>query len=150
MVYDSYGQLVALVTTTSQEETTIRWAIRERARALAWRPHPTTRFYLIVAPERVYVWKDVPVTAKRANPTLVGDIPRRLLRGWDLAGTNPLYRDTCIDRVREWLVDLQEQDPYMPPELVPEWIQEVGFLDAILDGDVIKSAFARAETNTVA
>jgi hypothetical protein len=149
MVYDSYGQLVALVVTTTQEETTVRWAIRERARALAWRPHPTTRFYLIVAPERVYVWKDVPVTAKRANPTLVGDIPRRLLRGWDVAGTYPLYRDSCIVSVRQWLTDLQEQRPYMPEELIPEWVREVGLIDAILDGDVIESAYARAETNDV-
>jgi len=150
MVYDSYGELVALVVTTTQEETTVRWAIRERARNLAWRPHPTTRFYLIVAPERVYVWKDVPVIARRANPTLVGDIPRRLLRGWDVAGIHPLYRDSCIASVREWLTDLQAQRPYMPEELIPEWIREVGLIDAILDGDVIESAYARAETNDVA
>lgn len=71
--YDRANQLVLVVEVKSQLNTSPEWAARLRRNILAHSTFPNAPYFLMVFPDRFYLWKDTDLTDEPIAPTYVTD-----------------------------------------------------------------------------
>lgn len=137
LLYDAEDELVATVETSPLTGETAEWAADLRARRMR-RALPATRFYLIVTPDRIFLWKDVLPIAEAIPPTRVIDARPVLDPYYRLMRTAPDRQDQegFKDLVRFWIADLAGRRRLMPSDSERGWAEETGFLTAINGGMV--------------
>ena len=79
-LYDRDGQLAALADLRRKLGTSRQWASELRRNILAHGGFPTVKFFLVVTPDRLYVWKDAGAEPRLVKPTYEIDA-RPLLEG---------------------------------------------------------------------
>lgn len=135
-LYDAHGALTGIVEVKNRIGTSRQWAAKTRrnlfAHGLGW----GAGFFLLVTPDRLYVWKDA--DAAEVPPTYDVETGRTFDTYLEHAHLTPGqlsgYAFELV--VAAWLGDLVhgtgDEDDYTGQD----WLEQSGFRDAVRDGRV--------------
>ena len=134
-LYDSLGQLAAVVEVRLGRQPTPQWAAEFRRNILSHGPYPGAPFSLFVTPEHIYVWKDVPPAPEVVLPD--HDIPAGPILAPYFAKTTAapadIPRGPFETLVHWWLSDIATWPPAEDDPAYAE-LRETGFLEAARGG----------------
>jgi len=138
-LYDRDGQLAALVEVKNKVGTSREWAAKLRRNILAHGGFRTIDFFLLITPDRLYVWKHAGSEPNPVEPTYDVDAHPLLEPHFARAGVNPAAVSGRAFElvVAAWLADLVR--PAGSRENVAaqqRWLVESGLLDAVRHGRV--------------
>jgi len=138
-IYDQAGQLAAVAEVTSKTGTTHEWATQFRRNILAFDGFPGTDFFLLLAPDRYYLWKRGGKNGEATEPMFEGDATPLFAPYFAAARLEPnTIRDWAFEMVvASWFSDLLR--PWAPTGEVPaqqQWLVDSGFLSAVKNGRV--------------
>lgn len=111
------------------------WPRQYRRNILAHFPDGGASYFLLVLPERLYLWE--PDSDPDADADFVASTRDSLGRYYEQVGTEDLGSRALEFLVKSWLSDLVafERDPDVaPPE--PEWLGASGLYESIRGGSV--------------
>src|SRR5436190_15490117 len=138
-LYDSHGQLAALADIRKRLGTSGKWATALRRNILAHGGFPSVEFFLVVTPDRLYVWKNAGMEPRLVKPTYEVDARPLLEPYFKRIRRDPaeISGEGFELLVGSWLADLTRSG--MAPEQVSEpdsWLMQSGFLNAVRNGRV--------------
>ncbi len=136
-LYDGKGQLVAVVEVKNLRDTSGEWAARTRRNMLAHGLVGRWDFFLMVTPDRLYVWKDVGNEPVELPPTYEADCAPTFAPYFERAGIDPanVTGPAFEMLVSGWFSDLTWRRPEQAAA-GQEWLDESGFRAAVVDGHV--------------
>ena len=144
-LYDRYGRLAALIEVKAKHGASSRWAAEFRRNLQDFQAFQHAPFFLMVTPDRVYLWKEGP-TAPGAESKPVSpdyEIDAKSLFQPYLKGTRQKLEDISGPSfeliVMSWLRDLILQLPDSPSW---EQLRESGLYEAAKDGRITFPAAA--------
>lgn len=144
-LYDPEGQLTTLVEVKNKVGTSRDWAAKLRRNMLAHGGFRTGDFFLLVTPDRLYLWQGAGRKPVPVEPTYEIDA-RPLLRPYfSRAGVDPatVSGEAFELIVAAWLADLtRSRVPTETPARDEGWLAESGFLGAVKNGRVEHQAAA--------
>ena len=73
-LYSSHGRLAAIVEVKSKVGTSSEWAAQTRRNMLAHGDFGVAAFFLLVTPDRLYLWKDAGTDPVPVSPTYEADM----------------------------------------------------------------------------
>ena len=138
-LYDGNGRLTAVAEIKNISGTSPRWAAQTRRNILAHGDHWEADFFLLITPDRLYVWKDAGVASIEQPPTYEADAARLLA---------PYFKNADIDPhevsgqafelvVASWLSDLTRSSTGLNERAhETDWLDESGFLAAVQAGRI--------------
>lgn len=138
-LFDSRGQLRTLVEIKGKLGTSREWAAKLRRNLLVHGSFGTVEFFLIVTPDRVYVWKDTGGEPAAIEPTYEVDArpildPYASRAGLDLASVSGPAFELIV---ASWLADLTRlTTAAQKPTREERWLEDSGFLGAVRNGRV--------------
>ncbi len=136
-LYDRLGQLVALAEVKSVYGESAIWASQLR-RNLLTRGVPEVPFFLILTPDRVFVWKRDGGRGASVEPNCEFDATAlfgRYLPRTRPSATRRLIHGQAFELVVfAWLSDLMRNPD--DPELNPAALAEIGFAEAVRQGRI--------------
>ena len=145
VLYDREGQLTTLVEVKNKPGTSRDWAANFRRNILAHGGLRTGEYFLLMTPDRLYLWKDAGGQLVPIEPTYEIDA-RPLLRPYfSRARVDPatVSGEAFELIVASWLADLTRSlVPTEPPVSEEGWLAESGFLRAVKEGRVEHQAAA--------
>ena len=136
-VYDSRGRLTAIAEVKNKLGTSADWAAKTRRNLLDYGDFGNVGFFLIVTPDKIYLWKDAGTAPVVVPPTHVADTGPEFEHYFKGIGTDREHvsRHAFELIVSGWLgkvvyfSDVAEDYGH-----IPDWISESGLLDAVKDG----------------
>lgn len=136
-VYDADGHLAAVAEVKNREGTSGQWAAKTRRNLLAHGLGRAPAFFLLVTPDRLYVWKDAGDEPIEVPPTYEEDITTTFARYFNSAGlaTEHVSGPAFELVVAAWLADLTHRGSPVP-RVKQEWLDQSGFRTAVQDGRV--------------
>ena len=138
-VYDSRGRLTAVAEVKARLGTSADWAAKTRRNLLDYGAFGDTEFFLIVTPDKIYLWKDAGTDPIPVPPTYVGDTETELGRYFRGTGIPPesISGHAFELLVSGWLSNVT-RSPEAPEDdnRVPGWLAESGLPAAVRDGRV--------------
>ena len=144
-IYDRDGQLTGVVEIKNKRGTSREWAAKLRRNILAHGGFRNIHFFLLVTPDRLYLWKSAGVEPKLVRPTYEIDAQPLLEPYFKRAAVDPSTISGAAFElvVAAWLADLVRSEP-ASKKLAEEhcWLVESGFLTAIGSGRVAYEAAA--------
>lgn len=145
VLYDRNGQLIAVVEVKTKFGTSREWATGLRRNFLAHGGFRDADFFLLVTPDKLYVWKDAGIEPIAVPPTYMIDTRPILKPYFEAAHVDPdLINGRAFELlVGAWLGDLIYS--WKEPEKLSDgegWLVESGLLDAIKNGRVEYEAAA--------
>ena len=138
-LYDGSGRLTAVAEVKNRMGTSPTWAAQTRRNILAHGGHRESEFFLLVTPDRLYVWKDSGITPVEILPTYEADAKRIFA---------PYFKSASIDPhevsgqafelvVASWLSDLtRASDRLDDPAPEQDWLDSSGFRAAVQAGHI--------------
>jgi hypothetical protein len=143
-IYSRDGRLRAAVLISGVRKTSPGWAAEYRRNLLAHGPLPPGDFFLIVTPDRVYLWKDAGTEPAVVPPDYAIDgrpifSPYLEQTSLELDKINKLTFELLVD---SWFTDLIWLRPAEDLARSQSWLVESGFLAAVRDGRVIDESAA--------
>ena len=139
VLYDRLGRLVAAAEIKNMRGTSGDWAAKLRRNILAHGEFPPVDFYLIVTPDRLYLWKGAGNEPIVIQPAYEADARPIFKPYFDRARLTPAEVSGMAFEliVASWLGDLIRLDE-QAQELANDerWLVESGLLDAIKDGRI--------------
>lgn len=136
VIYDRNGQIVLIGEVKNKLNTTSTWAARMRRNIFAhgYLP-PTTPYFLIALPDRLYLWKDVLSTVGVVKPDLDLDASTAFQPYFDSLDLDPknLSGQALELVVIAWLTNLIMSTVSDLPSQ-EHWIVQTGLLEAIRGG----------------
>lgn len=138
-LYDRDGQLTAVAEIKNKVGTSREWAVKLRRNILAHGGFRSIDFFLLVTPDRLYLWKDAGGEAALVEPTYEVDAYPLLEPYFARAGVAPAdVSGRAFELVvAAWLADLVRATG--TSEKLGEgqsWLVESGFLAAVRNGRV--------------
>lgn len=88
-VYNSHGRLTAIVEVKSKMGTSRTWATLTRRNILAHGDIGGVEFFLLVTPDRMYLWKDAGIAPDPVPPTYRADTTTEFAPYFAGAGVRP-------------------------------------------------------------
>lgn len=138
-LFDRNEQLVALVEVKNKEGTTREWAAKLRRNLLAHGDFARIDYFVVVTPDRLYVWKDVDDRENATEPTYEIDSYPLLEPYFARAGVEPAHISGQAFEflVAAWLADLTRAGG-ATARAPHEWqrLVDSGLLGAVHDGRV--------------
>jgi hypothetical protein len=138
-LYNQSGRLAAVIEVKNKMGTSREWASKLRRNMFAHGEGYNADFFLLVMPDRLYLWKNAAATPLLAPPTYEIDARSLFAPYFEKAGVNADdisgYAFELV--VAAWLGDLvrsEEQTEKLTNE--QRWLVESGFLAAVRDGRV--------------
>ena len=142
-LYDRKGRLTALAEIKNRRGTSSAWAARTRRNILAHGGLGRSDFFLLVTPDRLYVWKDAGTEPVELPPTYEANCEPAFAPYFERAGIDPaaVSRQAFEILVSAWLSGLtwRRRESSVPGQ---EWLDDSGFRSAMLDGCVEHEAIA--------
>jgi hypothetical protein len=138
-LFDSSGQLRTLVEIKKKLGTSREWAAKLRRNLLAHGSFGSVEFFLIVTPDRLYVWKDAGGEPIPIEPTYEIDAHSILEPYASRAGLDPATVSNPAFEliVTSWLADLiRSASAAEKPAGEQSWLRDSGFLGAVRNGRV--------------
>ena len=136
-LYDADGRLAAIAEVKNRVGTSGEWAAKTRRNLLAHGLGGGSGFFLLVTPDRLYVWKDAGDEPIEVPPTYEEDITRTFAHYFNSAGLAAKQISGAAFElvVAAWLADLTRKTK--PAHRVnQEWLEQSGFRTAVQDGRV--------------
>jgi len=136
-LYDRNGQLTAIAEVKNKLGTSREWATQLRRNILAHSENYNAGFFLLVTPDRLYLWKNAGTTALFIQPHYEINAEPIFAPYFERAGIDPRNVSAHAFElvVGAWLSDLVRAGEV--PEQVAngqKWLVESGFLTAVKDG----------------
>ena len=138
-IYDKSGQLTAVAEIKRRLETSPDWAATMRRNLLAHEIGRLVDYFLLITPDRLYLWKEAGEKPEKVLPTHEADMRSEFAEYFEGADIDP---DNVSDagfellvgawlgkltRVEGWAQDLAENQ---------SWLAESGLLSAVKDGRI--------------
>lgn len=144
-LYDRNGQLTALAEIKKKPETSREWAAQLRRNMLAHGGLRSVPYFLLITPDRLYIWKDAGDEPVPVEPTYVVSTPSLLQPYFDRTDVAPgTVSGPAFELiVGAWLADLLrlEELPIQDEE-DQGWLLESGLFDAVKQGRIEYDAAA--------
>ena len=136
-LYDGNGRLTTVAEVKNKMGTSLRWAAQTRRNILAHGGHRESNFFLLITPDRFYVWKDAGVDPVEQLPTYEADAGHLFAPYFKSAGIDP--REVSGQAfelvVASWLSDLtRSSDNVDEPARKQDWMDASGFRAAVQAG----------------
>ena len=144
-LFDRSGQLTAVAQIKNKLGTSREWAAQTRRNILAHGQGHAAEFFLLVTPDRLYVWKGVGIEPVQAPPTYEVDTNPGLAHYFERAGVDPRHvsGDAFELLVGAWLSDVvrfgDASEEFGDDR---DWIAKSGFLSAVEGGRIEYEAAA--------
>ena len=138
-LFDRSGQLTAVAQIKNKLGTSREWAAQTRRNMLAHGRGHNAEFFLLVTPDRLYVWKGVGNEPVQTPPTYEVDTHPGLATYLESTGVDPrhLSSDAFELLVGSWLSDVARSgDTAGEFGDDRDWIAKSGFLSAVKGGRV--------------
>lgn len=138
-LYDREGRLIAVAEVKSKQGTSREWAAQLRRNLLTHGGHYQADFFLLVTPDRLYLWKNAGTAPTLVQPTYEIDAQPLFVPYFERAGVNPgnISGPAFELVVAAWLGDLvrseERQETFTNGQ---RWLVESGFLPAVRDGRI--------------
>jgi hypothetical protein len=136
-LYNCNGQLTAIVEVKNKLGTSREWAIQLRRNILADSGHYNAVFFLLVTPDRLYLWKTAGTPSAILQSQYEINAEPIFAPYFDRAGVDPHNVSSHAFElvVTAWLSDLVRSEE-LPEQYTNEqkWLVESGFLTAVRDG----------------
>lgn len=145
VLYDREGQLTTLVEVKNKPGTSRDWAAKLRRNMLAHGDIRMGDYFLLMTPDRLYLWKDAGGKPVPVEPTYEIDASPLLRPYFSGARVDPatVSGEAFELIVASWLADLTRSlAPSEPPASEEGWLAESGFLRAVQEGRVEHQAAA--------
>lgn len=139
VLYDRLGQLVAAAEIKNKRGTSGDWAAKLRRNILAHGEFPHVDFYLIITPDRLYLWKGAGEQPDLIQPTYEIDAQRIFKAYLERVGvaSGDLSGGAFELVVESWLSDLmRSEEPAEKFANGERCLVESGFLDVVKDGRI--------------
>lgn len=138
-LYDRNGQLTALAEIKNKTGTSREWATELRRNMLAHGGFQSVPYFLLVTPDRLYVWKDAGTKPVSVQPAYVAETPSLLQPYFERTRVAPATVSGPAFEliVGAWLADLVRLEE-LPgqAETGQRWLAESGFFDAVKQGRI--------------
>lgn len=135
-VYDRFQQLILTVEAKKKFGTSTKWAAQMRRNLVAHGFYPLTSYFLLVTPEKFFLWTSDRNTLEETLPNFVEDAEKSLKPHLDELGFNIREIDGYIFEqvVAHWL----KYDVMYPTQTVakPQWLVKSGLSEKILRGSL--------------
>jgi hypothetical protein len=138
-LYDRDRRLIAVAEVKNKLGTSPDWAAKLRRNLLAHERHYSADFFLLVTPDRLYIWKNAGAAPTLVQPTYEIDAQPIFTPYFEKAGVNSsnISGHAFELVVAAWLGDLvrsEEQQEALTNG--QRWLVESGFLTAVRDGRI--------------
>ncbi len=138
-MFSNDGQLTAVAEVKNRRGTSKDWAAQLRRNILAHGGFPEAEFYLMVTPDRLYLWKRSGTQPDIVEPTYEIDAQPIFAPYFERSRVDPqlVSRPAFELMVDAWLVDLMRADSERTKGAAERnGLSESGFLTAIRDGRI--------------
>jgi len=137
-LYDRNGQLTAVAEVKNKLGTSREWATQLRRNILAHGRPYNVDFFLLVTPDRLYLWKNAGPTPLLIRPTYETDAQPIFAPYFERAGVDPHHVSGHAFAliVAAWLSDLVRAEEPLEQLNEQKWLVESGFLTAVRDGRI--------------
>jgi hypothetical protein len=136
-LYNRNGQLTAIAEVKNKLGTSREWATQLRRNILAHSGHYNADFFLLVTPDRLYLWKNADTTPTLIEPHYEINAEAIFVPYFSRAGVDPhnVSGHAFELVVAAWLSDLVRAEG-LPEQAAngQKWLVESGFLTAVRDG----------------
>lgn len=133
-VYSPEGETRLLVEVKTVEEADEKWARRFRGNILAHFPEGKTPYFLLILPDRLYLWE--PNSRPDAASDFTSSTQSALGPYFEKVGSEKLGGRALKFLVRSWLSDLVSFDRTEEESPSLEWLSDSGLYEAIRGGTV--------------
>jgi hypothetical protein len=143
VAYGRDGQIALIAEAKGRTNTSRSWATQMRRNMLAHGMIPSSRFFLLALPDRLYLWKDLDNAPELIEPTYEVDAAPFFQPYYATAGVSPdqLSGQSFELIVTFWLNDLVHSGiPANVPDLQKRFLEESGLLDAVRGGSLTVEA----------
>lgn len=138
-LYDRSGRLTAVAEIKNKLGTSCEWAAQTRRNILAHGGSYSADYFLLVTPDRLYLWKDAGTDPVRVAPTFEADTRQEFAPYFESAGVDPSHVSGHAFEllVAAWLGDITRSvDAAEEPPYDQSWLVKSGFRTAIRDGRI--------------
>ena len=138
-LYDRNGRLIAVAEVKNKLGTSREWAAKFRSNMLVHGGLAQADFYLLVTPDRLYIWKNAGTSPSLIQPTYDLDAQPLFAAYFEKAGISPgdVSGHAFELVVSAWLGDLvRSQEQQEPQPNGQRVLAESGFLTAIRNGRI--------------
>ena len=144
-LYDRNDRLTAVAEIKNKPGTSREWAARTRRNILAHGGSCGADFFILVTPDRLYLWKDAGTDPVRIPPTYEADTQLEFAPYFESAGVDPRHVGGHAFEllVATWLGDvIRSEGTGEEPAGDRSWLAESGFRAAVKDGRIEYEAAA--------
>lgn len=139
-LYDSNGQLTTIVEVKNKLGTSDEWAAQLRRNILAHGGYCHTAFFLLVTPDRLYLWKNAGTAPTLVPPTYEVDSQPIFAPYFNSADVDSRHVSGHAFElvVAAWLSDLVRSEEKKTEKHAngQSWLVASGFLTAVRDGRI--------------
>ena len=138
-LYDRDGRLIAIVEVKNKQGTSPEWAAKFRRNLLVHGGYSQADFFLLVTPDRLYIWKNAGATPTLVQPMYELDAQPLFAPYFERAGINPSDSSGQAFElvVAAWLGDLVRSEEHREARTDgQDVLAESGFLTAVRDGRI--------------
>ena len=135
--YDRDNQLVLVVEVKSRLDAPPEWAARLRRNILAHGTFPNAPYFLMVFPDRFYLWKNMDSNHEPIEPTYVIDARPVLQPYFDQAGitADQVSGQSLELIVASWLNEIIHKTPD-GLDASQQWLIDSGLYNAVVGGSL--------------
>ncbi len=138
-LYDRSGRLTAIAEIKNKRGTSGGWAAQTRRNMLAHGGSFRADFFLLVTPDRFYLWKNAGIDPEPVPPTYEADAQPEFAPYFESAGVDPLRISGHAFEllVAAWLGDVIRSDG-RTEEIAEDrsWLADSGFENAARNGRI--------------
>lgn len=138
-LYDCSGRLTAVAEIKNRLGTSPEWAALTRRNILAHGEYRSADYFILVTPDRLYLWKDVGTEPVQILPTYEADTQSEFTPYFERAGVDPRHVSghTFELIVSAWLSDVIRSEGAAEKSTEDRsWLTKSGFRSAVRDGHI--------------
>ena len=138
-IFDRSGQIAAVAEVKRRLGTSCDWAAQVRRNLVAHDIRCLADYFLLITPDRLYLWKDAGTNPDKVPPTHEADMQPEFARYFEGAGIDP---DNISEAAFELLVGAwfgqltRLEDEAKDLAASRSWLAESGLLSAVKDGRI--------------
>ena len=138
VIYDKNGQLAAVIEAKNIKGKPRKWAIEMRRNLYAHGLWPKTPYFLLVLPDRLYIWRNAENTPEIIEPDYDIDITELFKPYYDRSGISPenISHYSFELFLVSWLNGVILSDTTQ----TPKWLTDSGLLEIIKKGRIVSEA----------
>lgn len=134
---DRNGQLALVVEVKRKMNASAEWAAKLRQNILAHGTFPKAPYFLMVFPDKLYLWSNADIYTNEGQPTYTIDASPILQPYFDRVGipVDQMSSDSLILVVMSWLAEILHADQRPDSiDTTQKWLIESGLYDALAGG----------------